>query len=214
METQNLCVLKSPHPYLEVLADPSTGDVTSRKTDGNTDISVLEAIPICPAQPSRVWLHEYSIAARKLTLRDSLDPTAVHVKGKYIKALKKTVYPKVFDEAFSYFYRLRAVDNRDEVKVYVFPEAARLKDYLVCLEYLLDVYKDRLVVLVGANGRYHATLIEQVPTLANVDIHKGVYLLNQSAMVSWCVLLHVISWSITNQFVVRRVRLDMVFRPA
>eukprot|EP00041_Stephanoeca_diplocostata_P035076 m.1225363 g.1225363 ORF g.1225363 m.1225363 type:complete len:1912 (+) comp24631_c0_seq3:363-6098(+) len=136
-------------------------------------VAAGEDIPLRVVQPTHQWLREFSIAAQKLTLRDSLDQTAVHVKGKYVRALKKTVYPKVFDEAYSYFYRLHPNGTRDGVKVYVFPEAARLKDYLVRLEQLLGVYRDRLVALVGTGGRCRAALVESAPDLATVDIHPG-----------------------------------------
>lgn len=49
-----------------------------------------------------VWLDENSHVALRLTVADALAATAIRRQGTYVQSIRKYVYPRVFDDAFSH----------------------------------------------------------------------------------------------------------------
>ena len=90
---------------------------------------------------------QYSLASLRATIFDALASCAFPVSGRYVPILRKSVYPKVFEEVFP-FYEIR--DSSDRIW-YVNLATAKLPTYIARLQSILDSYFLRLGAICQRN---------------------------------------------------------------
>ncbi|XP_075708714.1 von Willebrand factor A domain-containing protein 3B isoform X2 [Rhinoderma darwinii] len=90
------------------------------------------------------WLKTHGLAAKRLTIMDSLAPTTVPHSAKYIPILDKHVVSKVFDEVLPLAH---ISGNRKRITL-INPQAVNLSDYKEKLQEAIKSYERRLNLII------------------------------------------------------------------
>ncbi|OCT95321.1 von Willebrand factor A domain-containing protein 3B [Xenopus laevis] len=98
----------------------------------------------CLDMSSSRWLKTNGLVARRLTIMDSLSPTAVPHTAKYVPILDKHIFSKVFNEILP----LAHISGDRKHVLLVNPQAVNLEEYQQKLEKAVSIYERRLNLVI------------------------------------------------------------------